>query len=142
MCPTAQRIDNRAKPIPKTFLGLQKTILVLRPIHSKANYNKALKIASDLASRTNLTREQTDYLEVLVANIKAYEDDRFKTKKHSPVEMLKFLVEENGLDGSKLGRILGHRTLGSKLLSGERKLSKAHIKKLTEHFSVEPNLFL
>jgi len=137
-----KQINNSKTPIPVTFLGLQKKVLMLRPIHSKSGYKKALKVASDLASRTELTREQAEYLEVLTENIKAYESKRFVARKHSPLEILTFLVSENGMNGSDLGRVLGLRTLGPKILNGERGLSKTHIRKLADYFSVEQGLFL
>ena len=137
-----KQINNSKTPIPVTFLGLQKKVLMLRPIHSKSGYNKALKVASDLASRTALTREQAEYLEVLTENIKAYESKRFVARKHSPLEILKFLVSENGMNGSDLGRVLGLRTLGPKILNGERGLSKTHIKKIAYYFSFVSGFFL
>ena len=138
----AKEINSGTNPIPTSFLGLQKKFFVLRPIHSKTDYNKALRIASDLASREHLTREQAGYLEVLARNIKTFENERFVAKKHSPLEILKFLVSENKMSGSELGRILGSRTLGPAILRGERGLSKTHIGKLAQHFSVNPALFL
>ena len=42
------------------------------------------------------------------------------------------------MTASDLGRLLGNRTLGAAILAGRRNLSKAHIKKLAEHFKVEP----
>ena len=68
-------------------------------------------------------------------------EKHFETSKHSPQEILEFLAEENGMSGSDLGRILGSRTLGPALLRGQRSLSKTHIKKLADHFSVSPALF-
>ena len=85
--------------------------------------------------------EQADYLEVLTKVIADYEEKHFEMSKRSPQEILKFLVEENGLSGSEMGRILGNRTLGPALLRGQRSLSKTHIKKLAKHFSVSPALF-
>ena len=130
------------KSLPTSFLGLQKSILVLRPIHSKGDYNKALGIASDLASREHLTREQADYLEVLTNNIAAYESRRYKGRKNNPREILGYLCAENQISGSDLGSILGTRTLGPKILSGERGLSKRHIRILADYFSVSPALFI
>jgi len=126
----------------KSFLGLQEEVFVLRPIHSKTDYKKAMNIASNLASCIRLTRDQSDYLEVLTSNIKAYEDEYFEGRKHTPLDILKFLLSENGMTGSDLGRVLGSRTLGPAILRGVRSLSKAHIGKLADHFSVEPGLFL
>ena len=43
---------------------------------------------------------------------------------------------------SDLGRLLGQRELGSKLLREERQLSKTIIVKLADHFHVSPAYFL
>jgi HTH-type transcriptional regulator/antitoxin HigA len=137
---TKQKIDHTDR-IPTTFLGLQKKFLVLRPIHEESDYQNALEVATELASRTDLTAEQADYLEVLTTLIADYEEKHLDISRHSPQELLKFLVAENGMSGSDLGRILGSRTLGPALLRGQRSLSKTHIKKLADHFSVSPALF-
>lgn len=114
---------------------------MLRPIRNKAEYQDALAVATELSSRHDLTDEQADYLEVLTKLIADYEDKRLEMSKHSPREILKFLVEENGMSGSDLGRILGSRTIGPAILRGRRSLSKTHIKKLADYFSVSPALF-
>ena len=137
---TTQAI-NHTERIPTTFLGLQKRFLVLRPIHEETDYQNALAVATELAPRSNLTCDQADYLEVLTTLIAEYEEKHFEMSKHNPQEILKFLAEENGMSGSDLGRILGSRTLGPALLRGQRSLSKTHIKKLADHFSVSPALF-
>ena len=59
-----------------------------------------------------------------------------------PIEALKFLLDQHGLSGRDLGRILGQAQLGGKILRGERELSKNHIRKLCDYFKVSPELFL
>ncbi len=136
-----RQANNHTGRIPATVLGLQKRFFVLRPIRNKVDYHDALAAATELASRCDLTSEQADYLEVLTKVIADYEEKHFEMSKHSPQEILEFLVEENRMSGSDLGRVLGSRTLGPALLRGERSLSKAHIKKLADYFSVSPALF-
>ena len=46
------------------------------------------------------------------------------------------------MTASALGGLLGNRSIGSKLLRGERELSKAHIRRLCERFKVSADLFL
>ena len=139
---TAQQVANHTGRIPTTLLGLQKRFFVLRPIHNKVDYQDAIAVAAELSSRTDLTSEQADYLEVLTKVIAGYEEKHFEMSKHSPQAILEFLVEENQMSASDVGRILGSRTLGPALLRGERSLSKTHIKKLAKYFSVSPALFL
>ena len=41
-----------------------------------------------------------------------------------------------------MGRLLGNRALASLILNGHRQLSKAHIRKLANHFKISAALFL
>jgi antitoxin component HigA of HigAB toxin-antitoxin module len=50
-------------------------------------------------------------------------------------------MEQNHLNTSQLGDILGQRQLGSEILKKTRELSKAHIVKLAQHFNVSPSVF-
>ncbi len=130
------------KVLPDNFLELQNQLFMLRPIHSKKDYETSIKVVSNLVSREHLTKMQSDYLESLANNIMVYESKKMEIEKTDPVEILRFLLEENGLTGSDLGNMLGNRALGSKILSKKRNLSKANIKRLAERFSVSPALFL
>lgn len=138
---TKQKTKDQIGQNSNGFIDLQERLFMLCPIHKKSDYNKALNIAAELASQENLTSEQADYLEILTIIIAEYEEKHLEISKHSPQEILEFLVQENQMSGSDLGRILGNRTLGPALLRGQRSLSKTHIKKLAEYFSVSPALF-
>ena len=142
MSTITQQVNNHTAHIPDDSLDLQKRFFELRPIHNKTEYRKAMRVAAMISSIDKLTSEQKDYLEVLTRIIADYEEKNFEMSKHTPKEILKYLVEENQMSGSDLGRILGNRTLGPVLLRGERSLSKTHIKKLAAYFSVSPALFL
>ena len=139
---TIEQIKGRNSRIPADFLDLQKSFFALRPIHNKADYRKAVKVATIMAFHDNLTSGQSDYLEVLTKIIADYEEKHLEMSRRTPLELLKFLVEENQMSGSDLGRVLGNRTLGPTLLRGDRSLSKIHIIKLADYFSVSPALFL
>ena len=56
------------------------------------------------------------------------------------VAMLRILMDQYHLHLSELPEI-GHKSLVSKILSGERNLTKNHIVKLCKRFNVEPSLF-
>lgn len=117
---------------------------ILFPIITKADYEKALKIAREMVPDNRLDKKGVAYLDALGTLIEAYEKKHYSidTDYISPLDALKLLLEENGMNYSDLGRLLGQRELGSKIIRGERQLSKAHIITLSEHFSVEPGLFL
>ena len=69
-----------------------------------------------------LTRDQEDYFAVLVTLIEQYERAHVPQPKleHDPLGNLKFLMEQHGMNAADLGRLLGQRELGSKLVRGER----------------------
>jgi len=128
------------KNIPKKWNDLG---LFLRPIRTKGNYNQAIAILDNLVGRTDLTKDQKDFVESLSALVEVYEEEHEQIKSNNnPIKILKFLLESNNMNGSDLGRLLGNRSLGSLLLTGKRNLSKNHIKILSKHFLVEPGLFL
>jgi HTH-type transcriptional regulator/antitoxin HigA len=60
----------------------------------------------------------------------------------TPIENLRFLLDKNGLPASDLGRLLGHRELGSKILKHRRQLTLDHIRKLADRFHVSPATFI
>lgn len=130
--------------VPKTYSDLNKK-LGLRPIRTEAELDRATKVVNMLATQPRLTRDQADYLEVLSNLIEVYEAEHYKAQftDIEPLDALRFLLGEHGMSGSDLGRLLGGpRQLGSAILRGERQLSKAHVRKLAAHFSVEAGVFL
>jgi HTH-type transcriptional regulator / antitoxin HigA len=62
--------------------------------------------------------------------------------KMTPLEVLKYLMEQNDLSTTDLGYAVGSRGLASEILNGKRGLSKLIIQKLSVKFSVDPGLFL
>jgi len=128
--------------LPSDWKSLVEQLYLLRPIRAEGDYNRVVQIAGRLAAKTELNKDQTDYLESLVTLIEAYEKKRMRHTRRDPIGNLNFLVEANGLSRSDLGRILGQRQLGSKILNRTRNLSKTHIRTLAKYFSVEPSLFI
>lgn len=128
--------------LPRTYAGLV-AMLPPRPIHDDVDLANAAEMIDRLAG-FDLNADQEDYLEALATFVEAYEHSRFPINdtRITPLQALKFLLAENGMTASDLGRLLGNRTLGPAILSGRRGLSKTHVKKLAERFRVEPGLFL
>ena len=116
----------------------------LRPIRSKGEFVLAGGLLDELVGQDDLTPGQKDYLDGLVRFVRDYETTTFRAKlrKLTPIQVLKHLMEENGMNTSDLGTILGSRGLASEVLNGRRALSKTLIGKLVRRFRVEPALFL
>ena len=128
--------------MPKTFSGLSR-LLPLRPIHDEAEYGNAIEMLDSLVGH-KLNKDQLDYVEVLTTLVGAYEDEHhaIDTSDISGLDALKYLLEQNDMTASDLGLLLGNRSLGSKILRGERELSKTHLRILADRFKVDAGLFL
>jgi HTH-type transcriptional regulator / antitoxin HigA len=90
-----------------------------------------------------LTDRERKYVEALGMFIQEY-DDRvhpFTRKNSTPLQALKFLMEQNEMNSEALGKILGSKTAALLVLNGKRELSKSHIRKLAERFKVDAGLF-
>jgi antitoxin component HigA of HigAB toxin-antitoxin module len=116
------------------------------PLRNEENYLRAIEVVDRLAIKgeEQLTRLERDQLEVFSTLIEKYEDEHHNIKPLylSPIDFLKLLMRESGMITSDLGRLLGDRALGYRVLKGERDLSKAHIKILSDHFKVDASSFI
>lgn len=113
-------------------------------IHDEVSYGNTQETIDLLTSIPDPTAEQLRYLDTITTLFEAYENERhaLDAEKLSPVELLRELMEARDMTASDLGRLLGERSLGSKILSGERELSKTHIRTLARHFNVNAGLLL
>jgi HTH-type transcriptional regulator/antitoxin HigA len=126
---------------PKDYSGLVRMVPP-RPIHDKVDLANATEIVDALAGH-DLTHDQEDYLDVLSDLLQKYEGEYSPMRRaaSTPLERLRFLVEQAEMSASDLGRLLGNRGLGSLVLRGQRQLSKTHIRILAEHFRLDPGYF-
>ena len=78
-------------------------------IRSDDDLTAALK-AIDALWNAEPGSEDGDRLDALVALVAAYEDRHFRIPKATPVEVLKFAMEQAGRTQADLGRLLGSRS--------------------------------
>ena len=86
---------------------------------NESEHEKLLAFVEKLMQISRQTKDErvTSLLKLVAKNIEEYETHRFLTKSVSPIEMLKFLMEEHGLEQNDLPEI-GSQSLVSKILSG------------------------
>jgi HTH-type transcriptional regulator/antitoxin HigA len=118
----------------------------LKTLRNEREHSEALKVLTRLLGRpgARLTTGESDYAEVLGRLIDDYgtRQDLPARGKYTPLEMLRYLMNENGMNTTDLGKVLGNKTAASLVLSGKRELSKGHIRRLAQRFRVDPGLFL
>ena len=88
-----------------------------------------------------LNADQVDYLEAVSSFIATYDQERVKWPKGTALDTLKYLLAQHEMSAADLSRILrSDRSLGPKLLRGERRLTVGHIRTLARRFNVEPGV--
>jgi HTH-type transcriptional regulator/antitoxin HigA len=131
---------SRTSQIPAQFDDLARSNPP-RVLRSEAEYDRIIAMLDSVLARPALSRGQQAFVETWSILIEDYEAVHHPVASCSGVEALRVLMEERGMNASDLGRLLGNVSLGSKVLRGERELSKAHIRQLAEAFEVDPGVF-
>jgi HTH-type transcriptional regulator/antitoxin HigA len=132
--------------LPKTYEGLVR-LHMPRPIHDKVSYDNTCEILDVLAilsTNGKLNKDQEDYLTILTELIETYDEDNCPPDPPvSGLETLKYMMEEHGMTGNGLARILGiDRSVAYRILNAKRNLTTAHIKALSGHFNISPAIFM
>jgi HTH-type transcriptional regulator / antitoxin HigA len=130
-----------ASSLPADF----KSLVRMYPpcaIHDDVAYENTQEIVDALTNLPKRSAGQDKYLETLSILMAKHEEQTERIGENvTPLDVLRHLMEEHQMTASDLGRLLGERSLGSKVLSGNRSFSKSHIAKLAAHFGVSPELF-
>ena len=132
-----------SRTLGQDYLGLCQHY-VPRPLHDAADYAAARQAIEPLRGfEERLNADQADYLEAVSSFIEVYDQERVKWPKGTALDTLKFLLEQHEMSAADLSRILGSdRSLGPKLLRGERRLTVDHIRTLARRFNIEPGVLL
>ena len=111
-------------------------------IHTEAENDRCTALLEDLLRRKQRTAEEKRLAELLTLLIEAYEQQYHALPRTAgPVDVLRHLMDANGLRQVDLLDVFGTASIVSEILSGKRELSKAHIARLSERFHLSPALF-
>ena len=119
-------------------------------IKNNATYEKALLFISALMDKAPDVPNSTlnGIIETISKSISEYEKslasvqefEKSVSKIPADIAMLRLLMDQHELNGTDFPEI-GDKTLVSKILKGNRNLTKDHIVKLSERFGISPALF-
>lgn len=129
--------------IPANWDGLVG-LYPLRPVHDEIDRANVTEIIDAMAGH-DLTADQDDYLAALSALLGTYESEHhpLETPGGSGLDVLRSLMEDHGMSAADLGRLLDvHRSHAAKIVRGERALTVDHLRKLSAHFKVRPDVFI
>ena len=113
----------------------------IRPIRSEADYDEALRRVEALWGSTSETPEG-DELDVLVSLIEAYERQHYPIDLPTPIEAIKFRLEQQGKDYRSLIGVIGQRTRVYEVMRGARPLSLNMIRKLHSKLGIPAEVLI
>ena len=103
----------------------------MKIIRNKKDYDKALiEIEKLIDLDPELGTENGDKLEVLSLLIEKYEDEHYHINMPSPIDAIKFRMEQEELSNSDLVKYIGSKSKVSEVLNGKRTLSLSMIRNL------------
>ena len=116
----------------------------LRSIGDSRQHAAALAVLDKLVGYPNLSAGEVEYMDALASLVERFESQHHEipSSGRTPLQRLRDLMESSGMTPAKLGDVIGSRPAASMVLSGERELSKAHIRQLSAHFKINPGYFL
>ncbi len=130
----------------KTFdlAAYARALAIVRPrvIRTKAEHKRALREIEKLMGRPRLSIEEREVYELLMQLTGDYESKTFPRQRSTPVELIEFLLEQNGQPQKVLSPIFGGETHVSEVLHGKRAIGIPQAVKLGKHFNVDPVVFL
>ena len=114
----------------------------LQPIDTEEQYErtKALLYALMTQSPDEAKHPVNGLIHILGMMIEAYEDTHYAIPDSSPIEVLKFLMEQHGLTQSELSEV-GSQGVVSEILRGRRRLNARQIEALSQRFNISPAVF-
>ncbi len=106
-------------------------------IQNDEQYKKYLEEINNLiAQDPELNTLEGERLSLLAIVVKEYEDNHFFFNKPSPIEAIRFRMEEQGLIQNDLIPYIGSKSRVSEILSGKRKLTRAMIRSLNQNLGI------
>lgn len=119
-------------------------------IKNEEDYHAALKMIEALLEEAKDSEDDplNGLIDVISHAVEIYERTKpeieaFNKKLHQQKQdifVLRLLMDQHNLGVADFPEI-GDKSLISKILSGERNLTKSHVQKLSERFSIDPGLF-
>lgn len=130
----------------KTAQALATMFPLLGGSTSRKDYEDALRMVEYLVEH----EPDSPLVDMLAARIEKYEDEapefaEFNARIASVpagVSVLRVIMDQYHLTQSDFEQEIGKKSLVSRILSGQRSLTLAHIKALAARFHIKPELFL
>jgi HTH-type transcriptional regulator/antitoxin HigA len=136
-----ERATTPGRDVPRGYLEVI-AMFPPRAIHTDAELDRAVDIIDALLERGELTAAERDYVDTLSTLVEAYEREHLSIPAVSGVDVLRHLMEANGLRQADLLDVFPTRSVVSEILSGSRQLTLDHMRALSQRFGVPVDVFV
>ena len=111
-------------------------------IHSEKENERCIAMLEALDRKEEkLSVAERRLAELLTVLIEDFEEEAYALKPARPIEVLRELIDSNGLKQKDLLDIFGTPSIVSEVLREKRGLTVEHIRKLSQRFHVSPEVF-
>jgi HTH-type transcriptional regulator/antitoxin HigA len=111
-------------------------------IRDDVHLDEAMAVIDRLTEQSELTAAEDAYLGALTDLVETYDDAHVSIPPTSGVDALRHLMEANDLSQADLVPEFGTASIVSEVLSGKRRLSLTHIKRLAARFGLPADVFM
>ena len=112
-----------------------------RLIHNDEELAEYTQGLFDLTAKPDPTADEEDAIELMTLLVERYEQERYPVPAAEPADVLRYLLEHNGMSQRDIAQELGSESTVSLVLSGKRKLNRDHIARLSRRLNVSPAVF-
>lgn len=129
-----------ASNIPAYAQLLHKTVpRIIRSEEENEHFTALLEQITRKGDKASSAEEQL--AELLTLLIEQFEEKHYALPNTKPEQVLRALMDANGLRQKDLVNVFGAESTVSAVLSGKRKMTAQHIKRLCKRFRVSPEIF-
>ena len=134
-------MNSKLEQLAEHFAAIEREV-PLRPIRSAEDYDAAVSAMNRLldAGGANERHPLANLVAILGELIGDYDDQHYPRPEVSGIEVLKFLMEQNGLKQGDLPEV-GSQGVVSDLIRGKREINLRQIKSLKRRFGVSADAF-
>lgn len=113
----------------------------IRPVRTEEDYDAALTRIEELWGAESGT-PGGDELDVLLTLVGVYEDKHHSVPFPTPIEAIKFVMDQRGFEQADLIPYLGSRSKVSEILNGKRTLTLSMIRALHGHLGIPADVLI
>lgn len=106
-----------------------------KKLKTKKDYHEALERFEEVFQAKSGSKE-SDEADVLSLLIKDYEDEHFVFETPSPIEAIKYRMEQKGITNKQLAVVLGYKSRVTDIFNNNRKLNLNMIRKLHDYLNI------